>query len=734
MKPPLCEGCALQGDGYCEGEGPENATILLLGEALGAEEVAQGRPFVGGAGRILNFLLQKAGLRRSELYITNAVRCRPPRNRTPTEEEIKDCTRRHKLGEFLPAFNLVVLLGNSALLAVTGKTGITRWRGSVFVPQEGVKVLPTIHPAAIMRQQDMFPIVVADLQRAATEAISPDYTPPKQDYTLEGNVGHIQKFHGYTALRDAPFAFDVETNSLTPSPTSITLLGLSHESGTAVVIDNVRGALEKEALWHLFSGARTKIGHNIMFDIRHMEANGIPVAPPWFDTMIAHHLVLSDVPNDLGFVSSLYTRVPYWKHLSKTKPKWYNATDTDVAFRLYETLKYELELNGMQRIFDTSMSVLPVFEKMRSTGVRLNRTLQLKWKIALERKISALEKALTEGLGDVLFNWRSHVQLSKLLYEKLKLPRIYSKYQQKVTTNEEALKELEDLTGSKVVKTIRQLRKLSKLSSTYFTPPSTERVHSEYTLHIAANGRSSSRDPNLQNVPKGPARAIYIPEEGKVFVAADYNQIELRVAAVMSQEAELLKAFDRGDDIHLYTASQVFNVRMSEVTDYQRHRAKMTVYGLGYGRGAQSMSREFGWSVTEAQRFIDGYFYRFPKLKLWRQDLMADADKNGYLVNPYGRRRYFFGQHIAPKVYNFIPSGTAADVLYESLVALDEQCPADTRIVIQVHDDVVAECPIGQGKQTSEWLKDIMERPIDVLEGYKIPVEVRTGRTWGELK
>lgn len=728
MKPPLCEGCSLQGDGYAEGEGPENATILLLGEALGAEEANSGRPFVGGAGRILNYLLQKAGLRRSELYITNVIRCRPPRNRTPTETEIQNCTRRHKLGEFLPTFNLVVLLGNSALLAVTGKTGITRWRGSVFVPQEGVKVLPTIHPAAIMRQQDMFPIVVADLQRAATEAISPDYTPPKQDYTLEGNVGHLDYFGG------KPFAFDVETTDLIPNPTSITLLSLSEESGTAVVFNEPRGALELPRLCGVFSQPVTKIGHNIMYDMRHMKANGILVARPWFDTMIAHHLVLSDVPSDLGFVSSLYTRIPYWKHLSKTKPKWYNATDADVAFRLYETLKYEIELDGLQRVFDTSMDVLPVFEKMRATGVRLNRTLQLKWKIALERKITTLETTLVEGLKDVTFNWRSHVQLSKLLYDRMKLPRIYAKYQKKVTTNEEALKELEELTGSKVVKTIRQLRKLSKLSSTYFSPPNTERVHSEYTVHIAANGRSSSHDPNLQNVPKGPARAIYIPEEGNVFVAADYNQIELRVAAVMSQEPELLKAFERGDDIHAFTAAQVFNVRMSEVTEHQRHRAKMTVYGLGYGRGAQSMAREYGWSTTEAQRFIDNYFGRFPKLKLWRQDLMRDADKNGYLVNPYGRRRYFFGQHIATKVYNFIPSGTAADILYESLVLLDKQTPKDTRIVIQVHDDVVAECPIGQEKQTSEWLKDIMARPIDVLDGYTIPVEVRIGKTWGALK
>ena len=163
-KPEHCRGCPLfeEGEGYAFGEGPSNAKVLLLGEALGQEEARQSRPFVGGAGRTLNFLLAKAEVKRSELFITNVVRCRPPGNRTPKPEEVVTCMDRHEAWEFLKRFNLVVLMGNTALSAVTGRTQISKWRGSVFL-QNGVKVMPTMHPAAVMRQQDLIPVVILDL-------------------------------------------------------------------------------------------------------------------------------------------------------------------------------------------------------------------------------------------------------------------------------------------------------------------------------------------------------------------------------------------------------------------------------------------------------------------------------------------------------------------------------------------------------------------------------------------
>jgi len=732
MKPELCKGCPLEnvGTGYVEGEGPDDATTLLLGEALGAEEVSRGRPFIGGAGRVLNNLLRRAGVARSSLYITNVVRCRPPKNRTPSEAEIRECTTRHDLATLLKRFNLIVPLGNSALFAVAGETHISRWRGSVFQKSD-LKILPTFHPAAVMRQQDMIPVVIADLQKIGTEGWTSDYIVPVQNYERNATLLHMDKL---SPAR--PIAFDVETKALEPSEGSIVLCGLCQQPTLAYVLDDKEfySAIIKERLQTLLGSGAPKIGHNIIFDIRHMNAQGIRVKPPWFDTMIAHHLTLSDTPNDLGFVSSLYTRIPYWKHLAKVDPQWYCATDVDATMQIYTVLNEDIKRKGMTRIFHTSMKVLPILEEMRATGVRVNHKKQLAWKIGLERKIRTLEQNLAKGIGDPAFNWRSHPQLVKLLYEKLQYPRIYSKYSSKVTANEEALKELHELTGSKIVKALLSLRKLSKLSSTYFVPPDTPdgRVHSEYTLHIAANGRTASRGPNLQNVPKGPARAIYIPEDDNIFVAADYNQIELRIAAVCSGDKTLLEEFKQGKDIHTTTAARMYNITPSEVTEHQRFLAKMVVYGLGYGRGALSLARQYKMARAQAQRFIDTYFNGYPRLELWRKDCMSKASADGYLVNPFGRRRYFFGTSIAPKVYNFIPSSTAADILLESILRLHPELPKHTRMVITVHDNILVESPPELEKQVKECVRDIMEKPIDVLDDYVVPVKITSGKTWEE--
>ena len=731
MKSKVCQGCPLAdvGEGYCYGEGPEEATVLLLGEALGAEEARQARPFVGGAGRVLNMLLGKAGVKRSRLYVTNVVRCRPPGNRTPTEKEIRECGQRHNLHSLLTKFNLVVPMGNVALYAVAGETHITRWRGSVFQKTYGdkrVKVLPTLHPAAVMRQQEFIPAVVHDFSKINQEGWTDEYLEPKQDYELHAYTGHLLPM-----AQRREFAFDVETRSLEPYRGSVTLLGLSCEAGKAVVLDDL--VASQTQLEALFASHRLKIGHNVAFDMAHMEANGFPVSPPWYDTMIAHHLLLSDTPKDLGFVASLYTRIPYWKHLMKQDLRLYNATDADATYRIYEATAPELEAKGLKPVFDTSMALIPIFSRMTQRGVRVDMKLQKKWRVGLEKKIEQLDTALKRGLDDQLFNWRSHKQLVKLLYIKLGLPRQYSKYGKSLTANEEALTELHKLTGSKIVEALLKLRKLSKLSSTYFASER-PRVHSEYLLHGTATGRLSSRNPNLQNVPKGPAREIYLPEEGHVFISADYNQIELRIAALLAEEKELLAAFGRGEDIHRTVASTVYKVPQAAVTDLQRFRAKFIVYGLGYGRGARSLAKAYGMTVAEAERFIYEYFNAFGRIKLWREDLVEEVRKTGYLANPFGRRRYFFGPSIIPKVYNFPPQSTAADVILRAMVKIDEQLPKGSWLAIQVHDEVVVQAPEDNVRQVGECLRDVMQAPVPELGGYQFPVDVKVGKTWREVE
>lgn len=731
MKPELCRGCPLyeKGDGYAYGEGPTDAKCLLLGEALGSEEARAGRPFVGGAGRTLNYLLGKAGIKRSELFVTNVVRCRPPQNRTPLPEEVSTCMDRHATLQLLKKYNLVVLLGNTALGAVTGKAQITKWRGSVFL-QDGVKVMPTLHPAAVMRQQELIPIVVLDLMKIGRESWTAEYSEPLRNYTYNASPSDITELLSSTK----PVAVDVETNSLVATFNSLTTIGVGNDPGTVFVFKDIVTA--KPAMTVLLGETtRMKIGHNIMFDIKHLRANGIEVNGPIYDTMVAHHLILGEVPSDLGFVSSIYTRLPFWKHLVRQDPDFYNANDVDAALRIYEQTEYELKRVGLTRVFNDTMRLLPILSRMSERGVRVDRLLQTKWRVGLESQIRKHEALLLEMVGDKAFNWRSHRQLSELLYGKLKLPKIFAKGADGPTTNEDALIQLKELTGSKIVDVLLSLRKLSKLASTYFSLEETYdgREHSEFLVHITPTGRLASRNPNLQNVPKGPARAIYIPDEGHVFVHADYNQIELRIAAKLAGEQRLLDVFERGEDVHKRTASLVYHLPVSEVTDQQRFKAKMIVYGLGYGRGARSIAKEHKISVAEAERFIEEYFSQLPRIKLWRQDIAEKGRRDGYLVNPFGHRRYFFGENVVPKMYNYIPQSTAAYVVIESMLRLHEALPKGAWMWVQVHDEIGVQCPTEMSEEVSAIMKEVMEAPIDVLDGYVFPVKTHIGKDWKEV-
>jgi len=722
MKPDFCEACPLKGEGYVFGEGPEDAQVLFLGEALGAEEALRNRPFVGGAGRTLNNLLFKAGVKRSECYVTNVVRCRPPGNRTPAETEILYCTKQHNLRDFVKKFNLVVPLGNVALWALTGKAQITKWRGSVFTTQDGVKILPTMHPAAIMRQQDMFPAVVSDLSKIPTECQFKDYVPPKQEYNLWAT--------GPDRHEGKDFSFDVETNCLAAKQGSLTVLGLSDEEGTANVYHN----LDPELFKPLFASRQVKAGHNLAFDVSHLEANGIPVSPPWFDTMIAHHIVLSDVPNDLGFVSSLYTKVPYWKDLMSKDLEWYNATDTDVTFRLYKILSHALKTYDLTKVFKTSMEVLVPLMEMKRVGVKVDLKGQIRWRIALERKVEKLEAELGQLTNEPGLNWKSPKQLADYLYNRLKLPPMFTKFSSSPTTNEEALKELFDMSGHPVLAKLLELRKLNKLASTYFQTPDTVdgRVHSEYLLHGTATGRLASRDPNLQNVPKGPARSIYIPEPGNVFIQADYSQIEMRIAALLAEEKILLEAFEKGEDIHKVVAAEVYGVPYDQVTKDQRDQAKFYVYGLNYGRGAASIARALKRPIREAEKFMERYFSRFPYYKVWRTEIIKEAETNGYLKNVFGRRRYFFGTDWVPKAYNFLPQSIGADILLVSLINVHDELPEGARMVLTVHDSILVECREDQQQVVTQLLHDVMEAPVPQLNNYKVPIKIGVGKNWGE--
>jgi DNA polymerase-1 len=631
------------------------------------------------------------------------------------------------LRELLRGFNIVVPLGNTALQFMFGTGKISQWRGSVL-QTDGVKVLPTYHPAFVMRNQDFIPVVILDLAKAARNSLTRDYTKPRQNYVTSSHSGAVLEIGQHPA-----FALDVETNSLQAHANSVTMCGLAAAPGESRVIRDVHDPLNREALRRLFASDKLKIGHNVGFDIEHMEANGVPVAWPWYDTMIAHHLILSDVPNDLEFVTSIYTNIPPWKHTMKEDLTWYNATDVDATFRIYQETAPELRLKGLDKVFETSMRVIPVLRKMTKTGVLVDTQTQAKWRVGLEMIIKKKEKALAEALQDPLFNWRSPVQLSKLLYQKLGYKSVVNRKTGSVTTGAAVLQELYEERPNPILRLLLELRKASKLASTYFErPPGDDgRMHTDFLLHGTATGRLSSRNPNLQNVPKGIARSIYVPSPGFVFVQADYSQIEMRIMAYLAGEQVLLEAFDRGYDIHKFIASKVYKCPIEEVDPKQRFKAKTIVYGLNYGRGALSLAKAYKMTKTEADTFILGYFSQFPRIKQWREKIVSEGNSQGYLVNPFGRRRYFFGMNETPKMYNFIPQSSGADVLFLALLRLESNLPKHSRQVLTVHDSILIECPEDKVEEVTTCIRDCMEAPIDCLPKFKVPVTVSSGKTWG---
>lgn len=412
---------------------------------------------------------------------------------------------------------------------------------------------------------------------------------------------------------------------------------------------------------------------------------------------------------------------------------WYNATDVDATLQIYLETSAELRLRDMEKVFETSMRVIPILRKMTREGVLVDTQTQIKWRVGLERLIQSKEKELASLLEDHTFNWKSPIQLGKLLYGKLGYRAAVNKKTGHETTSADALQDLYDVRPSPILKCILELRKASKLATTYFERPAAAdgRMHTDFLLHGTSTGRLSSRNPNLQNVPKGAARRVYIPSPGNVFIQADYSQIEMRVMAYLAREQSLLEAFDAGYDIHRFIASKVYRIAIDAVDKGQRFKAKTIVYGLNYGRGSLSLAKAYNMSRTDADNFIFGYFKQFPKIKEWREQVVRFGQSNGYLVNPFNRRRYFFGQNDVPKMYNFIPQSSGADILFQALIRLDQNLPKHSRQVLTVHDSILIECPEDKQQEVIQCIKDCMEAPIEELPGLRVPVTLDVGANWG---
>jgi DNA polymerase-1 len=728
------------------GDGPQDAQLVIVGEAPGAEEELRRKPFVGGAGQLLTRMLTAAGLYRDTLYITNVVKVRPPANQL---------SRLHELGvsvnDFIPELvdelnrirpKVVVALGDLACRTLTGKQPITKWRGSVLpcTLVSGPLVVPTLHPAYILRDYVMHPAVIADLQKAK-RVLNGQYAPEGYDIIVNPTIVQIEDYIA-KCLDNRAVAFDIETTAV-----GIRCLGLSCEADSALVIPVCRMQIaDRENMWRLvrllFENEQvTKIGQNMSFDLSFLVPHvGFP-RPPLFDTMLAHHLLVPELPHDLDFLASIYADMNYyaikpWE--SDDHDTWiYNGRDCIATFRTYEKLSQELKESHMNEFFEGyTMPLFMCLFEMQHRGVRIDSNRREQLRQLLVAEICRLQIAINAASGREL-NPNSPKQLKEYFYEEQRHTQRVHRKRGTVTVDKEALGKLA-AEGSQVAQLILQYRQAQKLLSTFVDIPLSPSgcIHSEYVISGTVTGRLSSRTPftgfgsNLQNIPPQ-ARELIVPRPGMCFVKGDLSQAENRVVAWLT-DGIMKKAFQRGDDVHSLAASMLFGGQAQDYPkgSHERNVAKTCVHAANYGSGPGQVAAILHCTQSEARKLLEKYHESFPEVRRWHERIRARLAKNRTLVTPLGRKRQFLGRwgdELFRSAYAFIPQSTVADYLNLGLLRLWLKLfPLNSWPVLQVHDEVVVECPIGQEQQVEQIMRQCLEIPIvvesDILV---IPLETK---------
>lgn len=398
---------------------------------------------------------------------------------------------------------------------------------------------------------------------------------------------------------------------------------------------------------------------------------------------------------------------------------------------------------------DIEWPVIPVLADMEYEGIALDVPYLQRMSRVLEDQISDIEQTIY-GYAEQEFNIASPSQLAKVLFEDLELPtQGVKKGKTGYSTAANELDKLRDM--HPIINCISQYREYTKLKSTYVDALPAQvaadgRLHTTFNMTVAQTGRLSSADPNLQNIPVRSElgktiRTAFVARPGHVFVSADYSQFELRLAAVMAGDTDMIEVFNNGEDIHVRTAAEVYGIALEDVTREQRSAAKTINFGVLYGMSPHGLAAATGMSFGDAKEFIDRYFAARQPLVDYIKDLREQAKTRGYVETLYGRRRptpdvnssnFVVREAAYRQAVNMPIQGTEADIMKMAMVAVDKALPADCAQLLQIHDSILIECPISEAEAVSQALKSIMEGIAPDL-GIKLSVDVHMGQNWGEL-
>jgi DNA polymerase-1 len=573
------------------------------------------------------------------------------------------------------------------------------------------------------------------------------------------------------------FCFDTETTSLDPmraelvgmsfalKPYYAYYLPLGHVcSGVQQQITLDRAlALLKPVLEN--PGVK-KIGQNIKYDLLVLGHYGISVKGIAFDTMIASYLLnpgktshgLDAIALEyLNYKTITYAEVAgsgkkqiCFSAVDITAATRYSGEDADITLRLKQTLAPLLVAQNFEKLFrDMEMPLMEVLADMERTGVKIDAEFLKNMSVKLGNEIVGIEKTIYE-LAGAEFNINSPKQLADILFVKLQLTPL-KKTKTGFSTNVDVLEELASV--HPLPAEILKYRTLAKLKSTYIDAlpeminPRTGRLHTSLNQTVTATGRLSSSDPNLQNIPirtevGREIRQAFIAERGSSLISADYSQIELRVLAHMSEDRGLIRTFQSDEDVHTRTASEIFGLSPDEITPEMRRKAKAVNFGIIYGISAFGLAQDIGVSNTEAKRYIDSYFARYPQVREFINQTIETAKTNGYVTTLFGRRRFIpelassvvavrnFGERMA---VNTPIQGTAADLIKLAMINIQRRLAREnirSKMILQVHDELVFEVPDQEIDTMKELARGEMEGVLKLA--VPIKVDVGIGKNWDE--
>ena len=638
-----------------------------------------------------------------------------------------------------------------------------------------------------------------EFNRLLSSAISaygePNLTSIKNEVKIEKNQKAINKKEYYLienleqidnwiteAEELGEVAVDTETNSLDPHQADLVGVSLSSKIGKACYIPighKSNKCIEKDLVLKklkplLEDPSIKKIGQNIKFDFIVFFKHGINMTSMEDTMLMSYVLDAGKNRHNMDTLSEIHLNhktIPFkdlvgtgkkeinFSEVDVEKAKDYAAEDADITFRLYKKFQKSLKDEKMINIYEIfEKPLLKILAFMEIEGVKIDNKFLKSLSTKFEKKIIKIQNEVFK-ISKKEFNIASPKQLGEILYNDLKIADLKKTKKGSFATSASVLEDLA-FKGHKFPQLVLDWRQVSKLKNTYSDSlpehinPNTQRVHTSFLLAATTTGRLASSDPNLQNIPiksedGKDIRKAFIAKKDHVLISADYNQIEMRILADLADVKGLKKAFKNNEDIHSLTASQIFNVDIKKVNQDQRRKAKAINFGIIYGISQYGLAKQINVTNHEAEEFLNAYFLKFPEIKIYMDRTIKFCRKSGFVNNIFGRRSHFI--NINDKNYNIrnfqeraainAPiQGSAAEIMRLAMIRLDkklsDQKNQNTKMLLQIHDELIFETPKEEAKRISKIIIDEMSSVVKSEQhSFSIPltVDLNTGENWGTL-